>query len=69
MARNAKIQRPDELVLREIKDRNLDMQRMYVDIILSDKLEPKEDVSPYRWHEEIMKELENLPWMQVVNVK
>lgn len=69
MARNAKIQRPDELVLREIKDRNLDMQRMYVDIILSDKLEPKEDVSPYRWHEEIMKEFENLPWMQVVNVK
>ncbi|RHZ54678.1 uncharacterized protein CDV56_103877 [Aspergillus thermomutatus] len=68
-ARNVKFQRPDELVLREIKDRNLDMQRMYVDIILSDELEPKEDASPYRWHEEIMKEFVNLPWLQVVNLK
>ncbi|GAQ08911.1 hypothetical protein ALT_6232 [Aspergillus lentulus] len=69
MARNVKFQRPDELVLREIKGRNLDVQRMYVDIILSDGLEPKEDASPYRWHEEIMKEFGNLPWMQIVNVK
>jgi hypothetical protein len=69
MVRNVKFQRPDELVLREIKDRNLDMQRMYVAIILSDEPEPKEDASPYRWHEEIMKEFGNLPWMQVVNVK
>ncbi|KAF7116316.1 hypothetical protein CNMCM5793_004482 [Aspergillus hiratsukae] len=69
MARNVKFQRPDELVLREIKDRNLDMRRMYVDIILSDKPEPKEEASPYRWHEEIMKEFANLPWMQIVNVK
>jgi hypothetical protein len=69
MARNVKFQRPDELVLREIKDRDLDMQRMYVAIILSDEPEPKEDASPYRWHEEIMKEFGNLPWMQVVNVK
>ncbi|GFG13857.1 GTP cyclohydrolase 1 [Aspergillus udagawae] len=69
MARNVKFLRPDELVLREIKNRNLDLQRMYVDIILSNELEPKKDASSYRWHEEIMKEFGNLPWMQVVNVK
>ncbi|GIK00700.1 hypothetical protein Aspvir_004729 [Aspergillus viridinutans] len=69
MARNVKFLRPDELVLREIKGRNLDTQRMYVDIILSDELEPREDASSYRWHEEIMTEFGNLPWMQVVNVK
>ncbi|EAW14789.1 uncharacterized protein ACLA_002000 [Aspergillus clavatus NRRL 1] len=66
-ARTVKFKRPDHLILKEIENRKLGVQSMYVDIILCEKIEPSHETCT--WPDEIMKEAGNSPWLQTVTLQ